>query len=65
MRRIEKANLAPSGRPWKIEESGKRISVAAKEPPKMTMNACSLTNMCRSPPIMITQADDGDPAQQA
>ena len=40
MRRSEKANLAPSGSPWKIEASGKRISVAANEPPKMTMKAC-------------------------
>ena len=59
-----KANFAPSGTPCKIEESGKRIRVAAKDPPKMTMKACSLTNMCRSPPIRITSADDAGAAQQ-
>ena len=38
--RIVKANLAPSGRPCKIAASGKRISVAANDPPKMMMIAC-------------------------
>jgi hypothetical protein len=33
------ANLAPSGRPWKIETSGKRIRVVENEPPKMMMRA--------------------------
>ena len=33
-----KANFMPSGRPWKMLESGKRIRVAAVAPPKMTMN---------------------------
>ena len=51
MRRIVKANRAPSGRPWKIEDSGKRIRVAANEPPKMTMAAWESANMRRSPPI--------------
>ena len=40
MRRNVKANLAPSGNPWKIEASGNRIRVAANEPPKITMAAC-------------------------
>jgi hypothetical protein len=39
VRRIVNANLAPSGRPWKIETSGKRIRVAENEPPKMMMRA--------------------------
>src|SRR5580704_12051355 len=31
VRRMVKANLAPSGRPWKIEVSGKRIRVAEND----------------------------------
>jgi hypothetical protein len=34
-----KANLAPSGSPWNIDDSGKRISVAANDPPKMMITA--------------------------
>ncbi|MND02705.1 hypothetical protein D3C83_221860 [compost metagenome] len=39
MRRIVNAYFAPSGSPWKIDDSGNRISVAANEPPKITMAA--------------------------
>ncbi len=31
--------------------SGNRIMVAAIDPPKMMIIACSLMNMCRSPPM--------------
>jgi hypothetical protein len=34
-------------------ESGKRISVAANAPPKMTMKACESRNIPSSPPIRI------------
>ena len=52
-RRMVKANFMPIGRPWKMQDSGKRISVAAVAPPKMTMKACRSRNIRRSPPIMI------------
>jgi hypothetical protein len=35
-RRIANANFIPSGRPWKMFDSGKRMRVAAVVPPKMT-----------------------------
>ena len=35
-RRIANANFIPSGRPWKMLDSGKRMRVAAVAPPKMT-----------------------------
>src|ERR1700761_6885514 len=54
-RLMVKANRAPSGRPCTIALSGKRIMVAAIDPPKMMMTACSLQNISRLPPSnMIT-----------
>ena len=57
-----KANFAPSGRPWKIEESGKRIKVAANEPPKMTIAAWESANIRRSPPIRMSETSTMAPA---
>jgi hypothetical protein len=39
MRRMVKTYLIPSGTPCRIEARGKRINVAANEPPKITMAA--------------------------
>jgi len=62
VRGIVKANFAPSGNPWKIDASGKRIRVAAKEAPKITMNARKSRNNRRSPPIMISATSTTAPA---
>ena len=62
MRRSVNANLAPSGRPWKIDDRGKRMSVAAKEPPKITMAACVSANIRTSPPIMMSEPSTIAPA---
>ena len=53
----------PSGRPWNIDESGKRIRVAANAPPKMTMKACDVDE---HPQIAAHQdeADEHDAAER-
>jgi hypothetical protein len=57
--------LAPSGKPWKIEERGNRISAAAKESPKNHDRRMDIEKHPQIAAHEYERAEDDSPRQQA